>query len=128
MKTINLDGTVRTSLVRSKSRVSPMRYQTVLKLELMATLLLSRLIIRIKVEPSVCFNVDQAFCWSDSMVTLHWICSFGKHHGSFVQHRLTEIRSLVGHENWHFIDSGYKVCMLFFTLVNRYCINSATMY
>ena len=105
-----------------------MRNQTIPKLELMATLLLSRLIIRIKVEPSVCFNVDQAFCWSDSMVTLHWICSFGKHYGSFVQHRLTEIRSLVGHENWHFIDSGYKVCMLFFTLVNRYCINSATMY
>ena len=62
MKIINLDGTVTTSLVRSKSRVSPMRNQTVLKLELMATLLLPRLIIRIKVEPSICFNVDQAFC------------------------------------------------------------------
>ena len=83
-----------------------MRNQTIPKLELMATLLLSRLIIRIKVELSVCFDVDQIFCWSDSMVARHWICGVGKRYGSFVQHRVAEIRSLVGHENWYFIDSG----------------------
>ena len=76
-----------------------MRNQTIPKLELMATLLLSRLTIRVKVELSVCFNVDQIFCWSDSMVALHWICGVGKHYGSFVQRCVAEIRSLVGHEN-----------------------------
>ena len=40
------------------------------------------------------------------MVPLHWICGVGKHYGSFVQRRVAEIRSLVGHENWCFIDSG----------------------
>ena len=65
----------------------------------MAALLLSRLIIRVKVELSVCFNVDQVFCWSDSMVALNWIFGFGKHYGSFVQRRVAEIRSLVGDEN-----------------------------
>ena len=58
IKIINLDGTVTTSLVTSKSHVSSMRNQNIPKLELMATLLLSRLIIRVKVELSVCFNVD----------------------------------------------------------------------
>ena len=83
-----------------------MRNQTISKLEIMATLLFSRLIIRVKVELSVCFNVDQVFCWSDSMVALHRICGVGKHYGSFSQRRVAEIRSLVGHENWYFIDSG----------------------
>ena len=72
----------------------------------MATLLLSRFIIRIKVELSVYFNVDQVFCWSDSMVALHWICGVGKHYVSFVQRCVAEIRSLGGHINWYFIDSG----------------------
>ena len=40
------------------------------------------------------------------MVALHWICGVEKHYGSFVQRRVAEIRSLVGHENWYFIDSG----------------------
>ena len=57
----NLDGTVTASLVTPKSRVSPMRNQTIPKLELTAALLLSRLMIRIKFEFSVCFNVDQGF-------------------------------------------------------------------
>ena len=104
IKIINLDGTVTTSLVTSRSRVSPMRNQTIPKLELTATLLLSRSIIRVKVELSVRFNVDLVFCWSDSMAALHWICGVGKHYGSFVQRRVAEIRSLVDHEN--FIDSG----------------------
>ena len=90
---------ITTSLVTPKSRVSLMRNQTITELELMATRLLSRLIIRFKVELSACFNVDQVFCWSDSIVALHWICSVGKHYGSFVQRRVAEIRSLVGHEN-----------------------------
>ena len=55
IKIINSSGTVTTSLVTSKSRVSPMRNQTIRNLELMATLLLStRLMIRVKVELSVC--------------------------------------------------------------------------
>ena len=83
-----------------------MRNQTIPKLEFMAALLLSRLIIRVKVELSVCFNVDQVFCWSDSMVALHWICGVGKQYSSFVQRRFAEIRSLVSHKNWYFIDSG----------------------
>ena len=71
IKIINLDGTVTTSLVSSTSRVSPMQNQTIPKLELIVTLLLSRLIIRVKFELSVSFNVDQVFYWSDSMVGLH---------------------------------------------------------
>ena len=39
------------------------------------------------------------------MVALHWIWGVGKH-GSFVQRCVAEIRSLVDHENWHFIVSG----------------------
>ena len=49
IKIINLDGTVTTSLVTFRSRVSPMRNQTIPNLELMATLLLSTSIIRVKV-------------------------------------------------------------------------------
>ena len=71
----------------------------------MATLLFSRLIIRFKVELSICFNVVPVFFWSDSMVALYWICGVGKHYGSFIQRSVAKIRSLVGHESWYFIDS-----------------------
>ena len=61
IKIIILDGTATTSVVKSKSLISPMRSQTIPKLELMPTLSLTKLINRVKVELSVCFNVDQVF-------------------------------------------------------------------
>ena len=42
------------------------------------------------------------------MVALHWICVVGKHYGLFVRRRVGEIKSLVSHENWYFIDSSFK--------------------
>ena len=47
------------------------------------------------------------------MVALPWICGVGKHYGLFVQRRVAEIRSLVGHENWYFIDSGFNTTDIF---------------
>ena len=47
------------------------------------------------------------------MVALPWICGVGKHYGLLVQRRVAEIRSLVGHENRYFIDSGFNTADIF---------------
>ena len=62
--------TVKTMLLCSKSRVSPLKTLTVPKLELSAALLLAELVdVVIKTLPFHC----SVHCWSDSMVVLSWI-------------------------------------------------------
>ena len=61
------------TLVMSRSRVAPVRYITLPKLELMAAVIASRLakfvIQSLRLSPSS----TTVHLWSDSQITLHWI-------------------------------------------------------
>ena len=62
-----------TRLIMSKTRVAPLAKQTISRLELLAALILSRLVYRVRVALLPVIKVDEVFCWTDSMTTLHWI-------------------------------------------------------
>ena len=77
-------------LVASKTRVAPMSKQTIPRLELLSSLLASRLTESVKKA----MNDDSVTYWSDSTVVLSWIRNSNKEFKQFVENRLLEIRRL----------------------------------
>ena len=95
------DGESKMSLVASKSRVAPLKKMTLPRLELMGAVIGARLannlMTTLKLEP------NQIRMWTDSMITLHWICSSAQKWKQFVANRVTEIQSLTNPEAWSHI-------------------------
>ena len=92
-------------LVTSKTRVAPLTRQTIPRLELLAALILARLITHVKKSLSGFLEVSYVRCWSDSEVALYWICGETREWKQFVQNRVLEIRSLVAPELWSYCTS-----------------------
>ena len=88
-------------LLMSKSRVVPLARQTIPRIELLASLILSRLVNRVRTALIPVVKVDEIFCWTDSTTTLHWIKGVGKEFKQFVENRVTEIRQNVSPESWN---------------------------
>ncbi|XP_044183283.1 uncharacterized protein LOC122963962 [Acropora millepora] len=89
-----------TQLVMSKTRVAPLAKQTIPRLELLAALILSRLINRVRVALLPVIKVDEVYCWTDSMTKLHWIKGVERNYKQFVENRVREIRQNVPPESW----------------------------
>ena len=86
--------------VASKTRVSPLRKQTIPRLELLSALLLARLMDTVsEILKSEVVVSDSAY-FTDSKVALYWIRGWQKSWRPFVQNRVVEIRNLTCLERW----------------------------
>ena len=90
-------------LVAAKARVAPLRQTTIPRLELMASLVASRLAQTIcdefKIKPaSVTF-------WSDSRIVLHWLNSKSVSFKPFVGVRVAKIQSIWDPNFWRFVPT-----------------------
>lgn len=87
-------------IVAAKTRVSPSQALTIPRLELLAALLLARLIHAVMDSLSSVFDLLMPVCYTDSRVTLHWIKGVNKSWKLFVQNRVNEIHKLVPDTQW----------------------------
>ena len=87
--------------VAAKTRVAPLQAPTIARLQLLSAFLLSRLIV--SVQDSLRHKVTHlnVRCYSDSQVTLYWICGKGKEWKPFIQNRVNKIRHHVHPDIWH---------------------------
>ena len=89
------DGQVEVRPVASKSRVTPIKRQTIPRLELLGALILARLVNKLKSlgieSPTV--------TWTDSMTTLCWIKN-ERVWKQYVGQRVDEIRRLTHKDSW----------------------------
>eukprot|EP00731_Ephydatia_muelleri_P035515 Em0131g2a len=87
--------------VASRTRVAPLSAQTIPRLELLAALLLARLLSTVAhaLEPEQ--SLGEPLCFTDSKIALYWIRGFDKEWKQFVENRVREIRSLVPVKCWH---------------------------
>ena len=108
VKAISEDNSVSCSLISAKSRVAPAKSTTIPKLELMGANLLSNLVERVHHEVSSFVEVDDCFCWTDSMVVLHWICDTHKSHQAFVKKRVNSIRAVCPPHRWFHVDTSHN--------------------
>ena len=96
---------VKVVLVTSKSRIAPLRKQSILKLELLSCLLLVRLINTLKKEFKNFYDILNFYLWTDSSVAYSWIVNTSKVFPVFIQNRVKEIRNLVDTACFKLIDT-----------------------
>ena len=87
-------------LVSSKTRVSPAKEHTIPRLELLAALLLARLMSCVESALKEEISLTPPICHTDSKVALYWIKGVGGEWKQFIENRVTEIRKLVPVECW----------------------------
>ena len=89
-----------TQFVISKTRVSPLKAQTIPRLELLSALLLAKLMHSVASSLETEIVLVKPECYSDSKVALYWIVGMDKTWKQFVQHRVDEIRTLLPVDCW----------------------------
>lgn len=90
-----------TRFVSCKTRVAPLKEQSIPRLELLSALLLSRLMTSVfqALEPEL--NLDRSSYFTDSTVALYWIKRQEKEWKPFIQNRVNQIRKLTAVAEWH---------------------------
>ena len=97
VRTVSTQGKTSVQILASKTKVAPIKKQSIPRLELMAALLLSRLAHTIV---TVLHMEIKTFYWTDSMSLLYWI----QHNKAWKQYlgtRVREIQHLTNKEQWH---------------------------
>ncbi|XP_036347061.1 uncharacterized protein LOC118756403 isoform X2 [Rhagoletis pomonella] len=99
-------GVIKTHLLCSKSRVTPLKSLTVPKLELSAALLLAELVSNILENSQLSY---ECHCWSDSMIVLSWLRSFPGNFNIFVSNRVAQIQSLTSGMTRHHVPTDLNL-------------------
>ncbi|XP_046869279.1 uncharacterized protein LOC124461907 [Drosophila willistoni] len=102
-RVINKDGSISTSIMAAKSRVAPLKQQSLTRLELCAALLLSQLIRSIKA--ALRHQKVTVFAWCDSSIVLYWLSYAPSRLKTFVGNRSSEILDTIPRHYWRHVDS-----------------------
>ena len=102
LRTVRKSGESSVQLVTAKTRLAPLKGETIPRLELMAALLLSRLVNSTVEALKSIIQIDRIFCWLDSQIVLWWLFGVNKEFQQFVQNRVIEIRKLVTPDKWNY--------------------------
>jgi len=94
-------GCAKVSLLAAKSRVAPLKKQTIPCLELSAAVLLVRLLARIRAVLHI--PDTSVHLWTDSTVSLSWIQGQPTQWKEFVANRVAVIQELAPDAQWHHI-------------------------
>ncbi len=104
MKTKNQDGDViHCSFVMSKSRLSPIKTQTIPRLELQASVTAVRLSQTLTEELN--YTIHKVVFWSDSTTVLKFIRNEKTRFSVFVANRIGEIRRSTNVDQWNYVPS-----------------------
>ncbi|XP_063979923.1 uncharacterized protein LOC135163947 [Diachasmimorpha longicaudata] len=94
-------GNVEINLLCSKSRVAPLKEQTIPRLELCGAHLLTTLVANVK--KAIHYDIDEIFYWTDSTVVLHWLNTPPHKLQVFVSNRVAEIQQKTAIQNWRHV-------------------------
>ncbi|XP_071952433.1 uncharacterized protein [Antedon mediterranea] len=98
-------GNVNRTLVAAKSRLAPLKAQTIPRLELQAALLAARLDTMIREELKE-IKIDQSVCWTDSTCVLRYLSNDETRFKTYVGNRVSAILSRTNKDQWRFLNSA----------------------
>ena len=98
---LHQDATITVTLVTAKARVAPKKSVTMPRLELLWSLMLSKLVPKI----ATIFQVEEAntYYWIDSQIVLAWIQKDPQQLKTFVQNRVSVIQSATHKSRWNYV-------------------------
>ena len=98
IRTTDSQGTITTSLVNSKTKVSPIKRQTIPRLELCGALLLAKLLDHARKVLKIPLMDCRA--WTDSTVVLSWLTGNPRRFKTFVGNRVSQIIDSIPPDRW----------------------------
>ena len=104
IKMTNSKGEVHCAFVTGKSRLSPLKYMTIPRLELSAATVAVKLDQMIRKELD--YKINKSFFWTDSQAVLKYICNENRRFQTFVANRLAIIHDGSHPEQWRYIDTA----------------------
>lgn len=101
------DGSIRCSQVAGKTRVAPLRYHSIPKLECESAVVGVRL--ARTVTESLSFTVDKHFYHTDSRDVICWLNSDHRRYSSFIASRISEILEYTEVNQWRWVPTKLNV-------------------
>lgn len=98
---VNDQGRIHCSLLMGKSRVSPLKQNTVPRLELTAALVAVKVDKMLQEEMQI--PLQQSIFWTDSMMVLKYIDNETARYKTFVANRITLIREATTPSQWRYV-------------------------
>ena len=106
LRTVYHDCSIQVSLVTAKSRVAPLKTQTIPRLELCGALLLTDLLTQVAADLTI--PPAAVYAWTDSAVVLGWLRTSYSRLKTFVVHRVTDITSKIPPDRWRYIQTNHN--------------------
>jgi len=101
LRLVNKDGSIHTSLLLAKSRVTPRKFISIPRLELQAAVLSVQLDNVLRRELDV--PLTESYFWTDSEIVLKYIANDSRRLQVFVANRVSAIRQSTDPSQWHHI-------------------------
>ncbi|KAI5754304.1 hypothetical protein M8J77_007615 [Diaphorina citri] len=97
------DGSISANLICAKSKVAPVKYVTIPRLELCAALLLAKLLHTVQTIIEKKYPIEKILCFTDSTVSLSWILSASFKWNTFVSNRVSKIQDFTDKDSWYHV-------------------------